>query len=142
MTEKPFYKSKKFIYAACTFVAALILYLLQLASPDMTQDQIELLNQMILMVLIMGSLLLTGHTITDVTAVWVNRPQTKPLGEAAHDLIDAVTGGDDVIEQPYYADYLAYRDKAWSAGMAALSYKDWFDAQKPNEGLPIAEPTA
>ncbi len=94
MTEKPFYESKKFIYASSTFVAALILYLIRLVSPDMPQDQVDLLSQLILLVLVMGGFLITGHTVTDVTAVWVNRPQPKPIGEAAHELIDALPLGE------------------------------------------------
>ena len=85
---KPFWKSKKFIYALATLIAAIIVAVLpSVATLDAETD--AMLKDVLPGVLAIGIALIAGHTITDVTAIWSNRPAYQPLQPAAHDLINA-----------------------------------------------------
>lgn len=89
MKSKPFYTSRKFAYALGTFLAALLLVALPLVA-DVTPETMEMLKTMLPLVFVIGILVITGHTVTDVMAVWTEGVQYKDLRTAAHDLIDAV----------------------------------------------------
>jgi hypothetical protein len=85
---KPFWKSKKFIYALATLIAALIVALLpSVTTLDAQTD--AMLRDVLPGVLAMGIAVIAGHTLTDVTAIWFNRPIHQPLATAAHAMIDA-----------------------------------------------------
>ncbi|WP_162909614.1 hypothetical protein [Aggregatilinea lenta] len=102
MTEKPFYKSKKFAYAVAGVVTAVILALLP-SVVALTPETEQLLEDVIPAVILMCALLLTGHTVTDVAYAWAERPQAAPLGEALHELIDATPLGERSSDDPEIA---------------------------------------
>lgn len=85
----PFYKSKKFLYALATFLAALVIAALPMVV-SLDDDTAAMLEEMLPLVFAMGALLIAGHTITDVMAVWREGVPPKDLRRAAHDLIDAL----------------------------------------------------
>lgn len=87
---KPFWKSRKFVYALGTALAALVLAFLPevvVLDPE-TQD---LLGEMLPLVFVIGLSVILGHTVTDVAAIWRSGVQGKPLADALKDLIDALT---------------------------------------------------
>lgn len=86
-----FWTSRKFAYAAGTFLAALIVAVLPWAG--VPSDTVIMLHDMLPYVCVGGFLLLTGHTATDLVSLLVG-VQPKQLAQAAHDLIDAVAGDD------------------------------------------------
>lgn len=83
-----FYRSRKFAYALGTFLAALLLVALPLVA-EVNDETMEMLKTMLPLVFVIGILVITGHTVTDVMAVWTEGVQYKDLRTAAHDLIDA-----------------------------------------------------
>ena len=93
MESKPFYTSRKFAYALGTFLASLVLALLP-ALVDLDAETSDMLESMLPLVFVIGALVITGHTVTDVMAVWKEGVAYKSLQEAAHDLIDAVPLGE------------------------------------------------
>lgn len=98
MNPKPFWTSRKFIYALATLIAALIMAALpSLVILDALTE--AMLSDLLPGVLAMGIALIAGHTITDITAIWLARPSYQPLPEAAHNMIDLVESGHDVIAQ-------------------------------------------
>jgi len=97
MESKPFWKSRKFGYAAGTLAASLILALLS-SVEGVSPDVQAALADMLPTVLVMGILLITGHTVTDVVAIWKEGVEAKDLRDAIVDLIDAIMGPDD--EEP------------------------------------------
>lgn len=79
---KPFWKSRKFGYTLGTLLAALLLALL--GSVDGVDADVQAaLNQFMPTVIVMGVLLVTGHTITDVA-------HTYAEGVAGVELKDAI----------------------------------------------------
>ena len=106
MTEKPFYKSKKFAYAVAGVVTAVILALLP-SIVTLTPETEQLLEDVIPAVVLMFVLVLTGHTVTDVAYAWAERPQAQPLGEALHELIDATPLGERSSDDPEIAGGVA-----------------------------------
>ena len=86
---KPFYTSRKFAYALGTFLASLVLALLP-ALVELDAETTDMLETMLPLIFVIGALVITGHTVTDVMAVWKEGVKYKTLQEAAHDLIDAV----------------------------------------------------
>lgn len=89
MTSRPFYTSRKFAYAVGTLLASLVLALLP-AVVELDAATTEMLETMLPMIFVIGALVITGHTVTDVMAVWKEGVKYKTLQEAAHDLIDAI----------------------------------------------------
>lgn len=85
----PFYKSKKFLYALATFLAALVIAALPMIV-SLDDDTLAMLEQMLPLVFVMGALVIAGHTVTDVMAVWREGVVSKDLRQAAHELIDAL----------------------------------------------------
>jgi len=85
----PFYKSKKFLYALATFLAALVIAALPMVV-SLDDDTAAMLEEMLPLIFVMGALLIAGHTVTDVMAVWRDGVPPKGLRQAAHDLIDAL----------------------------------------------------
>lgn len=83
-----FYRSRKFAYALGTFLAALLLVALPMVA-EVDGETMEMLKTMLPLVFVVGILVITGHTVTDVMAVWTEGVQYKDLRTAAHDLIDA-----------------------------------------------------
>lgn len=94
-----FYKSRKFAYALGTFLAALLLIALPMVA-EVNSETMEMLETMLPLVFVIGILVITGHTVTDVMAVWTEGVKYKDLKTAAHDLIDAVgdPGGAPAVE--------------------------------------------
>lgn len=92
---KPFWKSRKFIYAAGTFLAALVLTILPMVV-ELEQETLDLLDQMLPLVFVIGLALIGGHTATDLVAIWQEGVVGKELAQAAHDLIDALSDSDPV----------------------------------------------
>jgi len=89
MENKPFWKSRKFGYALGTLLATLLLQLLaniEGVSPEVQQALADFLPT----VLVMGVLLITGHTITDVVALWKEGVAAKDLRDALVDLLDTL----------------------------------------------------
>lgn len=88
--DKPFYKSKKFVYALATFLAAIVVWLMPLAATDMTQEQLDMLNTMLPGIFVAGGLLIAGHSATDIAAIWLEGVKAKPVKEALNDLVEAI----------------------------------------------------
>lgn len=88
-TEKPIWKGKKFAYALGTFVAALVVAILP-AAFDMDAATVDMLESVLPLVFVIGALAITGHTLTDIMAVWKEGVQAKSWPEAGHDLIDVI----------------------------------------------------
>lgn len=86
---KPFWKSRKFAYAVGTFLAALVLALLPMAV-TLDEPTTAMLEQMLPLIFVIGALVITGHTVTDVVAVWKEGVESQTLRDAAHALIEAV----------------------------------------------------
>ena len=86
--EKPFWKSKKFIYAVASFVAAVVLAVLPSVT-TLDADTVTMLHDVVPKVVLGGFLLIAGHTVTDVVYLAV-QARDVPLREAAHGLVDAV----------------------------------------------------
>lgn len=97
MEVKPFWKSRKFGYAVGTFLASLVLALLS-SVEGVSPDVQAALAGMLPTALVMGVLLITGHTITDVVALWRDGVAGKELKDAVVDLIDAILEPED--EEP------------------------------------------
>lgn len=97
MQPKPFYKSRKFAYALGTFLAALVLVVLPMAV-ELDPEVTGMLEEMLPLVFVIGIMLITGHTITDVMAIWREGVIGKELKEAAHDLIDALDGDAEAVK--------------------------------------------
>lgn len=94
--DKPVYKSRKFIYALGTFLAALFVWALpQLVEliPDahMTPEQTKLMTDMLPLVFVVGLSLIAGHTVTDVAAIWKEGVKAKSIAEALQLLLDSDT---------------------------------------------------
>src|SRR5690606_33917671 len=85
----PFYKSKKFLYALATFLATLALAALPIVV-SLDDETAAMLEEMLPLVFVMGALVIAGHTVTDVMAVWREGVPPKDLRRAAHELIDAL----------------------------------------------------
>lgn len=92
--DKPFWKSRKFGYAAGTLLASLLVALLSRAE-GVSPDVQAALNQMLPTILVVGVLLITGHTITDVAAIWAEGVAAKDLKDAVIDLIEVLLDGVD-----------------------------------------------
>lgn len=91
---KPFYRSRKFAYALSTFLASALLMLLP-TLVELDEATAAMLDEYVPLVVAVGVLLILGHTVTDVTALLRDRPVRAPLDQAAHELIDAVAGGEE-----------------------------------------------
>lgn len=89
MAEKPFYKSKKFAYAVGTFLAALVVAVMPMIA-SLDAETLDMLETMLPVIFVIGALLITGHTVTDVAAVWMEGVKFKALKEAAGDLLESV----------------------------------------------------
>lgn len=89
MSEKPFWQSKKFVYALSGFVAALILALLPLAVPSIDEETQAALIDLMPQVFAVAMFLIAGHALTDALSLAVG-VQGMSLKDAAHALIDAV----------------------------------------------------
>jgi hypothetical protein len=99
MEAKPFWKSRKFGYALGTLLASLAVTLLS-SVEGIAPDVQAALAQFLPTIMVMGVLLITGHTITDVVALWRDGVAGKELKDAVLELIDAIMDAmdDDVIE--------------------------------------------
>jgi len=86
----PFWKSKKFVYALATFLAALVVSILPLFSSDMNQETVDMLQQMLPLIFAVGLLIITGHTVTDVMYIWKEGLTFKNLKDATHELVEAI----------------------------------------------------
>lgn len=87
--DKPFWRSRKFGYAVGTLLAALLLRLL--ASVDgISPDVRAALTDFIPTVIVMGVLLITGHTVTDVIALWKEGVQAVNLRDAVLEVIEVL----------------------------------------------------
>lgn len=92
MESKPFWKSRKFGYAVGTLLASLLVAVL--ANVDGVNPDVQAaLNQVLPTLFVMGALLITGHTITDVVAIWSDGVAAKDLKDAVIDLVDALLDG-------------------------------------------------
>jgi len=85
--EKPFWKSKKFVYALSAFIASLIVTLLPLVV-DLTPEQVEMLQEMLPMTIGLFLLVILGHSANDFLALWKSRMEYKDIKEALQELID------------------------------------------------------
>lgn len=99
MEVKPFWKSRKFGYALGTLLASLAVALLS-SVEGVSPDVQAALAQFLPTILVMGVLLITGHTITDVVALWRDGIAAKELRDALVDLLDALMEpeDEDIIE--------------------------------------------
>lgn len=86
---KPFYRSKKFLYALATFLAAAVIAALPMVVA-LDDETVAMLEQMLPLVFVMGALVIAGHTVTDVMAVWREGVASTDLRQAAHELIEAL----------------------------------------------------
>jgi hypothetical protein len=94
MESKPFWKSRKFGYALGTLLASLAVTLLS-SVEGIAPDVQAALAGFLPTILVMGVLLITGHTITDVVALWRDGVAGKELKDAIIELIDAILEPDD-----------------------------------------------
>jgi hypothetical protein len=94
MESKPFWKSRKFGYALGTLLASLAVALLS-SIEGVSPDVQAALAQFLPTIMVMGVLLITGHTITDVVALWRDGVAGKELKDAIIELIDAILEPDD-----------------------------------------------
>jgi hypothetical protein len=68
-TMGDFWKSRKFAYALGTLIAAVLVALLS-GVQGITPEQVNMLQAILPGVLVIGSLVIFGHTATDVVATW------------------------------------------------------------------------
>ena len=94
MESKPFWKSRKFGYALGTLLASLAVALLS-SVEGIAPDVQAALAGFLPTILVMGVLLITGHTITDVVAIWRDGVAGAELKDAIIELIDAILEPDD-----------------------------------------------
>lgn len=85
--EKPFYKSKKFVYALATFIAALVLAVLP-SIVTLEPETVDMLETTLPAVLGIGILVITGHGIQDALTT-VKGLQIMSLSSAFAELIEA-----------------------------------------------------
>lgn len=88
MSEKPFYMSKKFVYAAISLVAAVIVAILPTAL-ELDEEQTKTLNEIVPVVLAFGFALIGGHTIMDALSM-AKGAQLPGVSDAIQELIDAI----------------------------------------------------
>ena len=79
-----FYKSKKFQYAAVSFLTSLVVSFIPLAV-DMTPDQVGQMHNLASIVLVLGFTVIGGHQIMDMKSVDLLKP-----GAALEQLLDVV----------------------------------------------------
>jgi hypothetical protein len=92
VNPNPFWTSRKFSYAAATLLSAVILAALpSVIRLDAATE--ALLRDLLPGVLAVGIALITGHTITDVVAIWSARPADQTPADAAAALIDLAANG-------------------------------------------------
>lgn len=94
--DKPFWKSRKFLYALGTLIAALVVGLLanvEGVSPDVQAALGEFLPTLVTM----GALLIAGHTVTDVVATWREGVPEKTIQEAIMEFIEAFVDGLEIV---------------------------------------------
>lgn len=99
MESKPFWKSRKFGYALGTLLASLAVTLLS-SVEGIAPDVQAALAGFLPTILVMGVLLITGHTITDVVAIWRDGVAGAELKDAIIELIDAILEPEDDEAQP------------------------------------------
>jgi hypothetical protein len=87
-TEKPFYASKKFAYAAVTVLASLVLALLP-AALELDATQTETLNEIVPYLLGLGFALIGGHSIMDALSM-AKGVQVPDISEAIEELKNAI----------------------------------------------------
>ncbi len=87
--DKPFWKSKKFIYALGTFLAALVVWIMPQAV-SMTAEQTDMLTTILPGVFVTGLMLIAGHAATDITAIWLEGVKAKSVKEAALDVVSQI----------------------------------------------------
>jgi len=92
MTEKPFYMSKKFVYALSTLLAAIVLAVLP-SVVTLDGVTVAMIEDMLPAALGLGFFVICGHTLSD--AIVLSRGvENKPLPDAAHDFVDALPLGE------------------------------------------------
>lgn len=99
MEEKRFWQSRKFGYALGTLLASLAVTLLS-SVEGIAPDVQAALAGFLPTILVMGVLLITGHTITDVVAIWRDGVAGAELKDAIIELIDAILEPEDDEAQP------------------------------------------
>ena len=103
---KPFYKSRKFIYALGTLIAALIVALLpagaEAVGQTLSPETLAMLEKMLPLVIVLGLSALAGHTVTDLMALWTEGVQAKNLKQAIIDLIEEIdlAEADEIVPEP------------------------------------------
>lgn len=87
--NNPFYKSKKFVYAVGTLLAALVIAVLPMAV-DLDANTVDMLEAMLPLVFVIGAMVITGHTVTDIMAVWSEGVKTKDLKTALLEMVEVL----------------------------------------------------